>query len=124
MAQVDDEVAAASEKAARWLRAAKSHRRFDVARLCKTEIGQRQDHDAAIRDARRCVRLRRSISASVTRSGVSGNSSRSTPMALATALTRAGAKPASAPSLASLAPNGPCGSLLSTMWTSIGGDSA
>ena len=35
----------------------------------------------------------------------------------------AGRKAASEPSPASLAPNGPCGSLLSTMPTSIGGES-
>src|ERR1039458_4056092 len=46
------------------------------------------------------------------------------PMALAMALTKAGGKPAKAPSLASLAPNGPYGSWLSTICTSIGGDSA
>jgi hypothetical protein len=62
-------------------------------------------------------------SAANTRSGVTGNSLKRTPMASAMALVSAGRKAASEPSPASLAPNGPCGSLLSTMPTSIGGES-
>ena len=83
-----------------------SDRFFDGARLGHPELGQRCGHDAAFRLASRAWR-RRWISASMTRSGVTGSSSRSMPMALAMALTKAGGKPASAPSLASLAPNGP-----------------
>ena len=44
-------------------------------------------------------------------------------VASAMALVSAGRNAASEPSPASLAPNGPCGSLLSTMPTSIGGES-
>jgi hypothetical protein len=66
---------------------------------------------------------RRFSSAANTRSGVTGNSLKRTPMASAMALVSAGRNAASEPSPASLAPNGPCGSLLSTMPTSIGGES-
>src|SRR5262249_15933184 len=62
---------------------------------------------------------RRFSSAANTRSGVTGNSLKRTPMASAMALVSAGRNAASEPSPASLAPNGPCGSLLSTMPTSI-----
>ena len=66
---------------------------------------------------------RRFSTASNTRSGVTGRSLKRMPMASATALVSAGRKAASEPSPASLAPNGPCGSMLSTMPTSIGGES-
>ena len=45
-------------------------------------------------------------------------------MASAIAFVSAGGNPCSAPSLASFAPKGPSGSLLSISLTSIGGDSA
>src|SRR5438876_6718256 len=61
--------------------------------------------------------------ASNTRSGVTGRSLNRMPMASAIALVSAGRNAASEPSPASLAPNGPCGSLLSTMPTSMGGES-
>ena len=79
---------------------------YSVA-LSKMELGHQDGHDAALRAVASRAWRRRSTNASTTRSGVTGNSSRSTPMALATAFTSAGGKPASAPSLASLAPNGP-----------------
>src|SRR5213079_1660353 len=50
-----------------------------------------------------------------TRSGVTGRSLKRRPVASAMALVRAGRNAASEPSPASLAPNGPWGSLLSTM---------
>src|SRR5262245_53064021 len=68
------------------------------------------------------ARLRFSI-ASNTRSGVTGRSLKRMPIASAIAFVSAGKNAASEPSPASLAPNGPCGSLLSTMPTSIGGES-
>ena len=57
-------------------------------------------------------------------SGVTGSSVTRKPMASATASVNAGRKPASDPSPASLAPKGPRGSLLSTICTSMGGESA
>ena len=78
---------------------------------------------AARRARSRCSRWRAWI-ASNTRSGVIGSSRARMPMASHTAAASAGAKPCSAPSLASLAPNGPSGSMLSISVTSIGGDSA
>src|SRR6516164_8338632 len=69
-----------------------------------------------------CPRARFS-SAAKTRSGVTGRSLKRRPVASAMALVSAGRNAASDPSPASLAPNGPCGSLLSTMPTSIGGES-
>ena len=62
-------------------------------------------------------------SAANTRSGVTGRSLKRRPVASAMALVSAGRNAASEPSPASLAPNGPCGSMLSTMPTSIGGES-
>src|SRR5580700_94304 len=62
-------------------------------------------------------------SAANTRSGVTGRSLKRNPVASAMALVSAGRNAASEPSPASLAPNGPCGSMLSTMPTSIGGES-
>src|ERR1700686_852753 len=62
-------------------------------------------------------------SAANTRSGVPGKSLKRKPTASAMALVSAGRNAASEPSPASLAPNGPCGSMLSTMPTSIGGES-
>src|SRR5436305_2293573 len=67
---------------------------------------------------------RRFSSAAKTRSGVTGKLLKRTPMASAMALVKAGRNAASDPSPASLAPNGPCGSLLSTMPTSMGGESS
>src|SRR6202521_2819656 len=61
--------------------------------------------------------------ASSTRSGEAGSSVRRMPIASQIALVSAGGKLSSAASLASFAPNGPSGSLLSTSLTSIGGDS-
>src|SRR5262249_2772993 len=52
-----------------------------------------------------------------------GSTLKRTPRASAMALVSAGRNAASDPSPASFAPNGPCGSLLSTMPTSIGGES-
>src|SRR5205814_10732217 len=69
-------------------------------------------------------RLRvRFSSAANTRSGVTGRLLKRRPVASAMALVSAGKNAASEPSPASLAPNGPCGSTLSTMPTSIGGES-
>src|ERR1041384_8835982 len=62
-------------------------------------------------------------SAAKTRSGVTGRLLKRRPVASAMALVSAGKNAASEPSPASLAPNGPCGSMLSTMPTSIGGES-
>src|SRR5664279_4033367 len=120
---VHQQIGAARDEAAARMLETRRDRLFDGARLGQTKLGQRCGHDAAFNALRFALR-RRSISASMTRSGVTGNSLRSMPMALAMALTKAGAKPAKAPSLASLAPNGPYGSWLSTICTSIGGDSA
>ena len=55
---------------------------------------------------------------------VTGSVLNRSPIASAMALVNAGRNAASEPSPASLAPNGPCGSLLSMMPTSIGGESS
>src|ERR1019366_7405576 len=120
---VHEQVGATRDEAAARMLDTRRNRLFDGARLGQTELGQRCGHDAAFKVASFACR-RRWMSASMTRSGVTGSSLRSIPMALAMALTKAGGKPAKAPSLASLAPNGPYGSWLSTICTSIGVDSA
>src|SRR5262249_9230172 len=58
-----------------------------------------------------------------TRSGVNGDSLKRTPIASKIALEMAGIQAASDPSEASLAPNGPSGSTLSTILGTISGDS-
>ena len=104
---VDQQIGAAGDVAAARMLGAGRDRFVDGARLGEMEIGQGCGHEAAftLLASRAC--RRRWVSASMTRSGVTGISLRSRPSALAMALTRAGGKPASAPSLASLAPNGP-----------------
>src|SRR6185503_11878356 len=67
---------------------------------------------------RRCFSI-----APKTRSGVIGRFSKRIPMASSIAFASAGRNAASEPSPASLAPNGPCGSLLSTIPTSMSGES-
>ena len=119
---IDDEIGAAGEIAAAGILRAGGDRLVDGARLRQAQACGERAHDAAFTVCASRACRRRSIIACMTRSGVTGISSRSMPMALAMALTMAGAKLASAPSLASLAPNGPLGSWLSTMKTSIGGD--
>src|SRR5262245_40197808 len=110
MAHADEEVGAAGDETT-WLVLPACGDGFGhVARVDEMKLGHRCAHDAALRVAASRVSRRRSTSASMTRSGVTGSSSRSIPIAFATALTRAGGKPASAPSLASLAPKGPYGS--------------
>src|SRR5271169_862876 len=94
---------------------ARGNRLFDGRGLGKTKLGQRCDHDAAFKVLSSLACRRRWMSASMTRSGVTGNSVKLIPIASATAFTKAGGKPANAPSLASLAPNGPYGSWLSTI---------
>src|SRR5208282_2188200 len=95
----------------------------NTARAAESKCGHRTVHDAVFRAAAMRRWRRRSTKASMIRSGVAGSVSRSMPIAFATALTKAGGNPANAPSLASLAPKGPHGSLLSTIATSMGGDS-
>src|SRR5690242_6826846 len=117
MPHVDDEVGAAGDECAVGGVAPRRDRAGEVARSCHPEFGLGIAHEAALRAESRALSSlacrRRATRASITRSGVTGNSSMSTPIALATALTSAGGKPASAPSLASLAPNGQSGSRLS-----------
>lgn len=84
-------------------------------------------HRQACTCARKSPALRadcaRACSAPSRRSGATGSSRRRSPVASAIALVSAGRKPASEPSAASFAPNGPFGSGASTMKVSIGGDS-
>src|SRR5262249_24685691 len=92
--------------------------RFGTQQL---EFGERLHHAAPLRFLEPA--RRRFSMAAKTRSGVTGRSLKRSRVASAMALVSAGRNAASEPSPASLASNGPCGSLLSTMPTSIGGES-
>src|SRR6185436_14304204 len=122
-ADVDDEIGAAAER--HGLRIVGTRRNRLGKRLwinnAKFRQGVHQAPPFFFGDFS-AARRRFSI-ASKTRSGVTGRSLKRMPIASAMALVRAGRKAASEPSPASLAPNGPCGSLLSTIPTSIGGES-
>src|SRR5476651_709252 len=122
-ADIDDEIGAAAEWLAPRIGGARGQRLGERRRTEQAEIGQGV-HQAPpfFFGVFSSARLRFSI-ASNTRSGVTGRSLKRMPMASAMALVSAGRKAASEPSPASLAPNGPCGSMLSTMPTSIGGES-
>src|SRR5690606_21293523 len=104
--QVGDQIRAAGHDPAAGVAPTLSNRLIERGRPQQDEVGHRLAHDALRFSASR-ARRRRSTKASSTLSGVTGSASRSTPMASATALTSAGGKPDSAPSPASLAPNGP-----------------
>src|SRR5450759_5420033 len=122
-ADIHDQIGAAAERHAARIGGARGQRLVERGRIEHAEIGQGV-HQAPpfFFVAFSSARLRFSI-ASNTRSGVTGRSLKRMPMASAMALVSAGRNAASEPSPASLAPNGPCGSMLSTIPTSIGGES-
>src|SRR5207344_2372226 len=119
-ADVDDEIGAAAERQRVRVISMRRNRLSERLRIDDAEFGQRVHYWPPPFFS--AVRRRFSI-ASKTRSGVTGRSLKRMPIASAMALVSAGKNAASEPSPASLAPNGPCGSLLSTMPTSIGGES-
>src|SRR3974377_1063543 len=121
--QIDQQIGPSRDIAAARMRTPGGDRLVDARGIKQTEMGQCCRHEAALRLCWRRAWRRRSTSSCTTGSGVTGSSSKSMPIPCATPFTIAGGKPASAPSLASFAPNGPNGSLLSTMASSIGGDS-
>src|SRR5262249_30256676 len=117
---IHHQVGAAAEYSALWMRSARSHQLSQRARPDQIEGRQRVHQDCPPLVLRPRARF---SSAAKTRSGVTGRSLKRSPVASAIAFVSAGRNAASEPSPASLAPNGPCGSLLSTMPTSIGGES-
>src|SRR5437763_1466904 len=113
---IDDEIGAAADRDAAGMGGPGGERFSETLRTQQRELRQ------GVHQARLAARRRFSMAAN-TRSGVTGRSLNRTPTASAMALVSAGRKAASDPSPASLAPNGPCGSLLSMMPTSMGGES-
>src|SRR5262249_34669812 len=120
---VDHEIGAAAEKPRIGMRGARLQRFLDALRAQQVKVRQRVHQLCPLPPLCRSLARRRFSIAANTRSGVTGRSLKRTPIASAIALVSAGRKAASEPSPASLAPNGPCGSLLSTMPTSMGGES-
>src|SRR5438132_13234693 len=131
---IDDQVGAAAQQAALGMARARFDHLIERCRPQQRKLRQRV-HQAQSASSLPGLSLmfacaasalsarRRFSSAANTRSGVTGRVLNRTPMASAMALVSAGKKAASEPSPASLAPNGPCGSFLSIIPTSIGGES-
>src|SRR5580658_942540 len=120
-AEIDDEIRAAAQELRPAIGFARGQRLRQRLWPQQPQLGQGV-HQATFALAR--LARTRSSSAAKTRSGVTGSVSKRSPTASAMALASAGRNAASDPSPASFAPKGPCGSLLSTMPTSIGGESS
>src|SRR4029079_15632622 len=119
---IDHEIGAAAEQLAAGMIGARLDHLVERARTQQIELRQRIHQTAGPLPRIGLARRRFSLLVN-TVSGVAGRSLSRPPVASAMALVSAGRNAASDPSPASLAPNGPCGSLLSTMPTSIGGES-
>src|SRR6185436_3708097 len=120
---VDDEIGAAAERHGLWIVGARGNRLGERLWVDDAEFRQGVHQAPPVFFGDFSAARRRFSIASKTQSGVTGRSLKRTPIASAMALVSAGRKAASEPSPASLAPNGPCGSLLSRMPTSIGEES-
>src|SRR5262249_24790829 len=121
---IDHQVGAAAEEPAIGMARARLDHLVERGRPHKRKLRQGVHRASVFAFAASRLRARRRLSSAAnTRSGVTGSVLKRTPMASAMALVSAGRKAASEPSPASLAPNGPCGSLLSMIPTSIGGES-
>src|ERR1700722_10513565 len=120
-ADVDHKVGTAAKQSAFGIRRARRDHLVERARMHECEFRERIHQLPPFR--LRPTSRARFTKSTKTRSGVTGRSLNRNPVASAIVLVNAGRNAASEPSPASLAPNGPCGSMLSTMPTSIGGES-
>src|SRR4029077_18168704 len=111
---VDDEIGAAAERHGLWIVGARGNRLGERLWIDDAEFRQGVHQAPPVFFGDFSAARRRFSIASKTRSGVTGMSWKRIPNASSMVLVRAGGRMASEPPPASLAPNGPCGSLLST----------
>src|SRR5262249_39327199 len=122
-ADVHDQIGAAAKRHACWVCCPRSDDLVERLRIEHAEFWESVHQPPPFVFGDFSIALRRFSIASNTRSGVAGRLLNRIPIASAMALVSAGKNAAREPSPASLAPKGPCGSLLSIMPASIGGES-